>query len=44
MGNEMLEAVVFPRDGIRRAPVSPVDGKPVRRAGISELQQMIDSS
>jgi len=44
MGNEMLEAVVFPRDGIRQAPVSPVDGKPMRRAGISELQQMIDSS
>ena len=27
-----IEATVFPLDGIRQAPVSPVDGKPMRRA------------
>lgn len=37
MGDEMVEAVVFPRDGIRQAPVSPVDGKPMRRAGLQEV-------
>jgi hypothetical protein len=38
MGNEMVEAFVFPTDGIRQAPISPVDGKPMRRAGISEVE------
>ncbi len=27
-----VEATVFPPDGIRQAPVSPVDGSPMRRA------------
>ena len=30
--NRNVEATVFPLDGIRQAPVSPVDGKPMRRA------------
>ena len=29
-----IEATVFPADGIRQAPVSPVDGKPMRRANL----------
>ena len=32
-----VEATVFPLDGIRQAPVSPVDGKPMRRADAAEL-------
>lgn len=40
MGEETIEAFVFPRDGIRQAPVSPVDGKPMRRASLSEVQSM----
>lgn len=27
-----IEATVFPYDGLRQAPLSPVDGKPMRRA------------
>lgn len=37
----MVEAFVFPRDGIRQAPVSPVDGKPMRRADQREVQDML---
>ncbi len=29
---EPVEATVFPIDGIRQAPLSPIDGKPMRRA------------
>ena len=38
-----VEIVVFPLDGIRQAPVSPVDGKPMRRAAIDELRQLLDA-
>jgi hypothetical protein len=37
MGDETIEAFVFPREGIRQAPISPVDGKPMRRAGMQEV-------
>ena len=37
MGEETVEAFVFPKDGIRQAPISPVDGKPMRRAGEHEV-------
>ena len=33
--------VVFQRDGIRQAPVSPVDGRPMRRAGIADVERML---
>ena len=41
VGEETVEAVVFPRDGIRQAPVSPVDGKPMRRAAIAEVENLV---
>jgi hypothetical protein len=46
VGNRRIEATVFPRDGIRQAPVSPVDGRPMRRADASELAALLqdDSS
>jgi hypothetical protein len=40
MDNETVEAFVFPRDGIRQAPISPVDGRPMRRAGIAEVERL----
>jgi hypothetical protein len=40
MVNETVEAFVFPRDGIRQAPISPVDGKPMRRAGAQEVAEL----
>jgi hypothetical protein len=30
-------------DGIRQAPVSPVDGKPMRRADVDELEELLKS-
>lgn len=30
--NALVEATVFPVNGMRQAPISPVDGKPMRRA------------
>src|SRR5713226_350936 len=37
-----IEATVFPTDGIRQAPVSPVDGKPMRRANTFEVEALLD--
>lgn len=37
---ETVEAFVFPRDGIRQAPISPVDGRPMRRAGLAEVERL----
>jgi hypothetical protein len=36
-----IEATVFPTDGIRQAPVSPVDGRPMKRAGVDELEALL---
>jgi len=41
VGTHRVEALVFPRDGIRQAPVSPVDGRPMRRADIGEVHRLI---
>jgi hypothetical protein len=38
---EAIEATVFPLDGIRQAPVSPVDGRPMRRADVTELEGLL---
>jgi hypothetical protein len=38
---EAIEATVFPLDGIRQAPVSPVDGRPMRRADVTELEILL---
>jgi hypothetical protein len=40
-GNQAIEAVIFPFDGIRQAPCSPVDGRPMRRADLAELESLI---
>lgn len=36
-----IEATVFPMDGIRQAPVSPVDGRPMRRANKLEVEALL---
>jgi hypothetical protein len=38
---ESIEATVFPVDGIRQAPISPIDGKPMRRASAAAVEQML---
>jgi hypothetical protein len=40
-GEHAIEAMVFPRDGIRQSPYSPVDGRPMRRASRDELLALI---
>ena len=44
MGEETVEAAVFPRDGIRQAPVSPVNGKPMLRADAEAVADLIEGS
>lgn len=39
-----VEAVVFPVDGIRQSPLSPVDGRPMRRADASEVSTLLAGS
>lgn len=39
--DQAIEATVFPTDGIRQAPVSPVDGRPMRRADASQLEALL---
>jgi hypothetical protein len=36
-----VDALVFTEDGIRQAPVSPVDGKPMRRADADEVRSLV---
>jgi hypothetical protein len=38
-----IQAIVFPVDGIRQTPVSPVDGRPMRRADVSELEALLSA-
>lgn len=39
-----IELIVFPPQGLREAPRSPVDGKPMQRADIDQLESLLDSS
>ena len=37
-----IEATVFPVDGMRQAPISPVDGRPMKRADRSAVRMLLD--
>lgn len=37
-----IEATVFPYDGIRQAPISPVDGRPMRRADPRSVRALLE--
>jgi len=39
--NERIQATVFPVDGIRQAPISPIDGKPMRRVDSEAVQVLL---
>jgi hypothetical protein len=39
-----IDATVFPVDGIRQAPYSPVDGRPTKRAGAREVSELLDGA
>jgi hypothetical protein len=36
-----FEASVFPLDGLRQAPCSPVDGQPMQRAAVHEVEALL---
>lgn len=40
--NETVQATVFPIDGIRQAPMSPIDGKPMRRVDSEAVQELLE--
>jgi hypothetical protein len=40
-GEHQVDATIFPRDGIRQAPPGPVDGKPMRRATLAEVETLV---
>ena len=39
--NETIQATIFPVDGIRQAPISPIDGKPMRRVDSEAVQVLL---
>ena len=41
-GNNAIQATVFPVDGIRQAPMSPIDGKPMRRVDSAGVQALLE--
>jgi hypothetical protein len=43
-GEHEVDATIFPRDGIRQAPPGPVDGKPMRRATLAEVESLVSAS
>ena len=44
MADQPIDAIVFPTDGIRQAPVSPVDGRPMRRASALEVEALLQQA
>ena len=40
--NSSIEATVFPVNGMRQAPISPVNGKPMRRADRQAVLDLLD--
>lgn len=40
-GGQPVRLVVFPVEGLREAPRSPVDGKPMARAGPAEVEDLL---
>ena len=43
-GDHAVNLVVFPREGRREVPRSPVDGKPMHRAGLEEVENLLNAS
>ena len=37
-----IEATVFPVDGVRQAPISPIDGRPMRRADAQAVRELLE--
>lgn len=43
-GGHAVELLVFPLSGLREAPRSPVDGRPMARASLEEVEALLASS
>lgn len=43
-GDYEVDATVFPADGIRQSPLSPTDGRPMRRADRTEVEMLVDAA
>jgi hypothetical protein len=43
-GEHPVELVIFPSEGHREAPRSPVDGRPMQRARLEEVEALLDES
>ena len=43
-GDHQVDLVVFPREGRREAPRSPVDGRPMYRAGLEEVEALLSET
>lgn len=37
-----IEATVFPLNGVRQAPISPIDGRPMKRADTKTVEKLIE--
>jgi hypothetical protein len=42
-GDVEVELTVFSETGLRQAPLSPVDGRPMRRASLREVDELLDA-
>lgn len=40
-GDVPMDVTVFPVDGIRQAPLSPVDGRPIKRASLAAVEKLL---
>lgn len=40
-GDITIELTVFPPEGLRQAPLSPVDGRPMQRAALDKVEAML---
>lgn len=43
-GDVPMSLVVFPLEGQRQAPLSPVDGRPMQRAGAANLRRLLEEN
>ncbi len=42
-GEQAIELIIFPDQGLKRPPISPVDGKPMKRANQSQLEALLEA-
>jgi hypothetical protein len=43
-GQQPIDAVVFPVNGIRQSPASPVDGRPMRRGDVADIEALLSQT